>query len=68
MCNLSTLGLYQYNVLPMGLLISSDVFQEALGRLMLDLENVYCYLDDIIIIGNGSYEDLLKQVNEVVER
>lgn len=52
----------------MGLLISSDVFQEALGRLMLDLENVYCYLDDIIIIGNGSYEDLLKQVNEVVER
>ena len=35
---------------------------------MLDLENVYCYLDDIIIIGNDSYAEHLKQVNEVVER
>ena len=49
--------LYQYNALPMWLLISSDVFQEVIGWLMLDLENVYCYLYDIILIGNNSYRD-----------
>ena len=34
---------------------------------MLDLESDYCYLDDIVKIGNGSYAEHLKQVNEVVE-
>ena len=61
-------GLYRYQVLPMGLIVSSDVFQEAMGNLMLDLENVYCYLDDIIVIGNSSFEDHMTQVDEVLGR
>ena len=61
-------GLYQYEVLPMGLIVSSDVFQEAMGNLMLDLENVYCYLDDIIVIGNSSFQDHIAQVDEVLSR
>ena len=34
-------GLYCYNVLPMGLIVSADVFQEAMGKLMADLEKVF---------------------------
>ena len=58
--------LYQYEVLPMGLIVSSYVFQEAMGNLMLDLENVYCYLDDVIVIRNSSFENHLAQVDEVL--
>ena len=52
----------------MGLIVSSDVFQEAMGNLMLDLDNVYCYLDDIIVIGNSSFDDHMAQVDEVLGR
>ena len=62
------LDLYQYQVLPMALVVSSDVFQEALGNLMLKLENVYCYLDDIIVIGNWSFQKHMAQVDEVLQR
>ena len=52
----------------MGLAISSDVFQEALGNLFLDLEYVQVYLDDLIVIGNASFEAHMKQVGEVLGR
>ena len=61
-------GLYQYNVLPMGLIVSADVFQEAMGKLMSDLEKVFVYMDDIIIIGDGTFEEHMKDVREVLER
>ena len=61
-------GLYQYNVLSMGLTISSDVFQEALGNLFLDTKFVQVYLDDIIIIGNSSFKEHMGQVEEVLSR
>ena len=50
-------GLYQYNMLPMGILVAADIFQEAMGGLFLDLEGVIVYIDDIIILGNSSLED-----------
>ena len=31
-------GIYCYKVLPMGLVVSADIFQEAMGKLMADLE------------------------------
>ena len=34
---------------------------------MLDLENVYCYLDDIILIVNNRYKDHYKEVGQIVE-
>ena len=43
-------GLYSYNVVPMGLLIATDVFREEIGGLFLDMENVIIYLDDIIVL------------------
>lgn len=34
----------------MGLLVATDVFQEAMGCLFLDLEYVMIYIDDIIVL------------------
>ena len=62
-----TLGIYHYSVLPMGLIVSVDVFQEAMGKLMADLEKVFVYMNDIVIIGDDTYEKHMKDVKEVVE-
>ena len=60
--------LYCCNVLPMGLIVSADVFQEAIGKLMVDLKKVFVYMNDIIIIGDGTFEEHMKHVREVLER
>ena len=59
---------YCYNALLMGFCGSTDIFQDALGNLFADLVHVLVYLDDIIIIGSGSYEEHLTQVEEVLAR
>ena len=61
-------GLYCYNTLPMGLLVATDVFQEAMGGLFLDLEYVIIYIDDIIVLGCGSLTEHLADVSEVLSR
>ena len=61
-------GLYAYNMLPMGLKIALDVFQEAMGELFADMENVVVYIDDILIIGTGTFEEHLATVEEVLKR
>ena len=52
----------------MGLAVSADVIQEAMGKLIADLEKVFVYMDDIIIIGEGTFEIQMKDVKEVLER
>ena len=56
MHDLLTLGIYCYNVLLIGLIVSANVFQEAIGKLMTDLEKVFVYMNDIIIIGNDTFK------------
>ena len=31
-------GLYSYNMLPMGIAVATDVFQQAMGELFADME------------------------------
>ena len=61
-------GLYCYNVLLIGLIVFADVFQESMGKLMADLEKVFVYMDDIIIIGDCTFEEHMKDVREVLKR
>ena len=61
-------GLYAYKMLPMGLKIASDVFQEAMGELFNDMEEVIVYIDDILVIGTDSYKKHLAVVQEVLTR
>ena len=52
----------------MGIKVASDVFQEGMGELFADMEEVVVYIDDILVIGTGSYEEHLSIVNEVLRR
>jgi hypothetical protein len=61
-------GKYSYKRLPMGIAGSPDIFQEKMSDLMATLESVRTYLDDLLIITNGSLEDHLEKLSMVVTR
>ena len=54
-------------MLPMRILVTADIFQEAMGDLFLDLESVIVYINDIIILGNSSIKDHLKDVADALK-
>ena len=61
-------GKYRYLRLPMGIKNSPDIFQAIMQGLMADLEYVRAYIDDILIISNGTFEDHMRKVSEVLAR
>ena len=61
-------GLYEYTVLPMGLTISSNVFQLSMGGLFCDLVMVYVYVDNIIVLGSDNFEAHMKDVENMLWR
>ena len=61
-------GKYEYQRLPMGLCNSPDIFQEKMSQLMMDLEFVRVYIDDLLIITSGSWTDHLDKLEEVLAR
>lgn len=44
-------GLYTYNRLPQGASSSASIFQQVMDKILEGLENVSCYLDDVLIAG-----------------
>ena len=61
-------GKYEYQVLPMGLSNSPDIFAEKMGTLMQDLEYVRTYIDDLAVLTTGDWKDHLEKVEEVLKR
>ena len=61
-------GKYEYLKLPMGLCNSSDIFQEKMNELMEGLEFVRAYLDDLLIVTKGSFQDHLEKLEQVLTR
>ena len=59
-------GKYQYQRLPMGIKCSHNIFQRVMNELLGDIANTQVYLDDILIISNGSFEDHLALVAKVL--
>ena len=55
-------------MLPIGIKVSSDVFQSAMSGIFIDLEGVIVYIDAIIIIRANNFEEQMKIVNEVLRR
>ena len=55
-------GKYEYQILPMGLCNSPDIFQEKMSLLFKGLEYISTYIDDIIIISNVSFEEKLDKL------
>src|SRR6185369_12661947 len=68
MYSCTTLGKYEYLRLPMGLCNSPDIFQEKMGELMSGLDFARAYLDDLLIISKGSFEEHLDQLEQALTR
>ena len=60
--------LYAYTALSIGLCISSDIFQASMNSLFLDMLEVYVYVDNIIILSSGSYDEHLNLAREALDR
>ena len=54
-----------YQILPLGLCNSPDMFQAKMNKLFNGLEYVRAYIDDLLIISNGNFEDHLNKVKIV---
>jgi RNase H-like domain found in reverse transcriptase/Reverse transcriptase (RNA-dependent DNA polymerase)/Integrase zinc binding domain len=61
-------GKYEYQALPMGLCNSPDIFQENMSELMEGLQFVRTYIDDLLVVTNGSFSDHLEKLGEVLDR
>ena len=61
-------GKYEYQKLPMGLCNSPDIFQEKMSELFMDLEYVRAYIDDLLVLTNGDWDDHLEKLDEVLTR
>ena len=61
-------GKYSYNRLPMGIACAPDIFQNEMATLMEELEFVRVYLDDLLVITKGSFEDHLEKLDAVLAK
>jgi hypothetical protein len=52
----------------MGLACSPDIYQEKMSELFIDMTFVIVYQDDILILTSGSFDDHLRQLNNVFKR
>ena len=53
---------------PMGIKNSPDILQQLINDVLGDIENVWAYLDDILIMTSGSYEEHLANLDKVLCR
>ena len=58
----------QYQILPMGVNISPNIFQSKMSELTEGLEFVCTYLDDLLITSNGIFDNYLRQLDTVLQR
>ena len=58
-------GKYEYQKLPMGLCNSPDIFQEKMNELFAGFEYVRAYIDDLLVISNGTFDDHLSKLDKV---
>ena len=61
-------GKYEYLRLPMGLCNSPDIFQEKMSGLMEGLEFARAYLDDLLLISKGTFDDHLDKLEQAFTR
>ena len=62
------LGKFSYNRLPMGAMSSAFIFQEKMDDLIRGLCNVFTYLDEILCVTKGIYEQHIIELEQVLQR
>ena len=69
LCTITTQwGKYEYQRLPMGLCNSPDIFQEKMSELLAGLDTVRVYIDDILHVTKGSFEDHLQKLDTIFNK
>ena len=61
-------GKYRYKRLPMGVSSAPDIFQAIMQEILGDLDFVRVYIDDILIISNGTFQDHMHKLDQVLKR
>jgi hypothetical protein len=61
-------GKYSYQCHAMGVSISPNIYQEKMSTIFSDMENVICFIDNIALIMNGSFENHLNQLDEILQQ
>ena len=61
-------GKFRYKRLPMGVSCSPDIFQAKINELLGDIEGICAYIDDLLLLSKGSWEDHLERLEEVLKR
>ena len=61
-------GKFEYQQLPTGLCNSPDIFQEKMSSLFADLEYCRAYIDDLLILSSGDWEQHLSHLDTVFAR
>lgn len=52
----------------MGLIYAPDIFQAKMTRLMIGIEYIKMYLDDLLVLSCSSIEDHLQWIEQVLKR
>ena len=69
MCTIVTeFGKYRYKRLPMGVSCRPDIFQAKIYELVGDIDGTKAYMDDILVIKRGSFDEHLQQLEEIFKR
>ena len=59
-------GKFEYQRIPMGLCNSPDIFQEKMNELFQGLDYVRAYIDDLLVLSKGTFQDHLQKVDRVL--
>ena len=60
-------GLFRYKVLPFGVKIAPSAFQRVMNYVLRDLEDVRCYIDDVVIFSDD-WDTHMETIGKVLER
>ena len=55
-------GKFRYNILPMGMCASGDIFQAKVDELLDDIEGVKTYIDDIPVLRKNCFTKHIEQL------
>ena len=67
-CTIMTLfGSYAYTRLPMGIMTAPDIFQQKMLELMIGMEYIRVYLDDLLLMSGKSFEHHLEILERVLQ-
>ena len=69
LCTITTpFGKYEFLRLPMGVSVAPDIFQGRICQLFEDLEAVRAFIDDLLVVTHGDFQDHCNQLDVVMTR